>query len=96
MPSAIAISHGLIPHTWRACNLTRITVGHNHVRHALCAQQLGMMQLPGHMYPQCMSVVGVIVKWFVFDWIGVQRKIVTSVSSEKVVVFSATDINGRF
>lgn len=48
------------------------------------------------MYPRCMSVVWVVVKWFVFDWIWVQRKIVTSISSEKVVVFSIIDTNGKF
>lgn len=50
-----------------------------------------MVQLPGHMYPRYMSVVLVVVKWFVFlTGFGYKRKTVTSVSSEKVVVFSSS------
>lgn len=48
-----------------------------------------MVQLPGLMYPGCVSVVWVVVKWFVFFIrFGYKRKIVTSVSSEKVEAFS--------
>lgn len=66
------------------------------------AQPQGVMQFPGPVYPQSMSVVGMVVKWFGFLFFFFARIWVQKENSHFCFIREGggglfiTDTNGRF